>query len=311
MTVYAAGALCWREVDGQLLVAIIHRKRYNDWSWPKGKVDPGESLPQAAVREIREETGLKVKLGVFLGVQKYMLANGADKEVHYWAAKVTDKALANNTFKPDEEVEKVEWKTPDELTDLLSYEHDKELLQQLRELHAAHLIETKPFIVLRHGKAVSRSQWDKSEGKRPLQPQGRKQSLALVPVLSAYGVKSIISSPWTRCIETVKPFSVKKDIKIDERAPLSEQGHHEKPAQVAKLVESLVAAGRSTVVCSHRPVLPTILNTLAKNASKSQKAQIEAALALEPGQLLIIHLTKGEGSKRRIAGLEIQSPNID
>jgi hypothetical protein len=57
--------------------------------------------------------------------------------------------------------------------------------------------------------------------------------------------------------------------------------------------------------------LPTILNTLAINASKSQKAQIEAALALEPGQLLIIHLTKGEGSKRRIAGLEIQSPNID
>ncbi|MFM1796488.1 MAG: hypothetical protein RL733_269 [Actinomycetota bacterium] len=72
MTVFAAGALCWREVDGQLLLAIIHRKRYGDWSWPKGKVDPGESLPQAAVREIREETGIESKILEKIGVVPYM-----------------------------------------------------------------------------------------------------------------------------------------------------------------------------------------------------------------------------------------------
>ena len=64
MTIFAAGAVLWREVDGKLLVAVIHRARYDDWSFPKGKQDPGENLPQTAVREIREETGIKVSLGV-------------------------------------------------------------------------------------------------------------------------------------------------------------------------------------------------------------------------------------------------------
>ena len=104
MTVYAAGALLWRIEDSVLKVAIVHRGRYDDWSWPKGKVDPGEALPQTAVREIREETGLKVKLGVPLGIQKYRLPNKNKKEVHYWAAKVTDKSLAESRFVPNEEV---------------------------------------------------------------------------------------------------------------------------------------------------------------------------------------------------------------
>jgi 8-oxo-dGTP diphosphatase len=62
MTIYAAGAILWREEKGKLLVAVIHRSRHKDWSFPKGKVDPGETFPQAAVREILEETGLKIKL---------------------------------------------------------------------------------------------------------------------------------------------------------------------------------------------------------------------------------------------------------
>jgi len=60
MTILAAGAILWREEKGQLLVALIHRSRHNDWSWPKGKVDPGELLPETAVREIAEETGLAI-----------------------------------------------------------------------------------------------------------------------------------------------------------------------------------------------------------------------------------------------------------
>ena len=310
MTVFAAGALCWREVDGQLLIAIIHRKRYGDWSWPKGKVDPGESLPQAAVREIREETGLKVKLGVHLGTQNYMLPNGAAKEVHYWAAKVSDTALAESTFKPDEEVERIEWKTPKEIDDLLSYEQDKEFLVKLVNLHSKGLLQTKPFILLRHAKATPRGQWPKDEAHRPLLPVGEEQAKAIVPILSAYGIKKVVSSPWARCANTVMPYVRKKGLKLIERGQLTEFGNANGPQRTAKTVEKLLATGSAAVLCSHRPALPTILDTISKNATPEQEILIHEARALEPGQMLVVHLTKGEGSKRRIVGLEIQTPTV-
>jgi 8-oxo-dGTP pyrophosphatase MutT (NUDIX family) len=311
MTVFAAGALCWREVDGQLLIAIIHRKRYGDWSWPKGKVDPGESLPQAAVREIREETGLKVKLGVHLGTQNYMLQNGAAKEVHYWAAKVSDKALAESTFKPDEEVERIEWKTPKEIDDLLSYEQDKEFLVKLVDLHSKGLLQTKPFILLRHAKATPRGQWPKDEAHRPLLPLGEEQAKAIVPILAAYGIKKVVSSPWARCANTVMPYVRKKGLKLIERGQLTEFGNANGPQRTAKTVEKLLATGSAAVLCSHRPALPTILDTISKNATPAQEILIHEARALEPGQMLVVHLTKGEGSKRRIVGLEIQTPTVN
>jgi 8-oxo-dGTP pyrophosphatase MutT (NUDIX family) len=311
MTVFAAGALCWREVDGQLLIAIIHRKRYGDWSWPKGKVDPGESLPQAAVREIREETGLKVKLGVHLGTQKYMLQNGAAKEVHYWAAKVSDKSLAESTFKPDEEVERIEWKTPKEIDDLLSYEQDKEFLVKLVDLHSKGLLQTKPFILLRHAKATPRGQWPKDEAHRPLLPLGEEQAKAIVPILAAYGIKKVVSSPWARCANTVMPYVRKKGLKLIERGQLTEFGNANGPQRTAKTVEKLLATGSAAVLCSHRPALPTILDTISKNATPAQEILIHEARALEPGQMLVVHLTKGEGSKRRIVGLEIQTPTVN
>ena len=311
MTVFAAGALCWREVDGQLLIAIIHRKRYGDWSWPKGKVDPGESLPQAAVREIREETGLKVKLGVHLGTQNYMLQNGAAKEVHYWAAKVSDKALVESTFKPDEEVERIEWKTPEEIDDLLSYEQDKEFLVKLVDLHSKALLQTKPFILLRHAKATPRGQWPKDEAHRPLLPLGEEQAKAIVPILAAYGIKKVVSSPWARCANTVMPYVRKKGLKLIERGQLTEFGNAIGPQRTAKTVEKLLATGSAAVLCSHRPALPTILDTISKNATPAQEILIHEARALEPGQMLVVHLTKGEGSKRRIVGLEIQTPTVN
>src|SRR5690349_12739047 len=102
--VLAAGALCWRIVDGKLRVLVIYRGDRADVSLPKGKVDSGETLPQTAVREIAEETGLYIALGAPLGTVEYTLPNGREKVVYYWGAEVTDEAVAASTFAPNAEV---------------------------------------------------------------------------------------------------------------------------------------------------------------------------------------------------------------
>ncbi len=88
--VYAAGAVIWRLVDGKLRILLIHRTKYRDITLPKGKVDPGEMLAETAVREVHEETGIRVSLGVPVGVSRYHLPSNKQKVVHYWAAEATE-----------------------------------------------------------------------------------------------------------------------------------------------------------------------------------------------------------------------------
>ena len=308
MTVFAAGAICWREENGQLLVAIIHRSRYKDWSWPKGKVDAGETLPEAAVREIREETGLRVRLGIPLGVQNYKLQNGADKEVHYWAAKVTDEALRTSTFKPDEEVEKIDWKTPDEARALLSYSHDAEILDVLLGAHKAGQLRTKPFIVLRHAKATPRSDWPKGEDTRPLLPLGLLQAQSLVGLLAAFGPKLVVTSPWRRCATTVAPYVKKRKVRLVERGQLTEFGNANGPQRTAKVVARLMETDKAAVICSHRPALPTILDVVAQHGTPGQEILVNEARALEPGAMLVVHMNTSENGKRVIVAVETHSP---
>src|SRR6188768_1566812 len=122
--VYAAGAVCWRIIDGRMHVLLIHRTVHGDVTIPKGKVDPGETLPQTAVREIGEETGLEVALGVPLGISRYPMPSGREKVVHYWAAEVSDHALQHSTFKPNAEVAALEWVTIKRARSYLTYAPD-------------------------------------------------------------------------------------------------------------------------------------------------------------------------------------------
>ena len=309
MTVYAAGAICWREEKGRLLVAIIHRARYNDWGWPKGKVDAGEILPETAVREILEETGLTIRLGLKLGVQGYTLANGRAKEVHYWAAKVTSRALKASKFKPSEEVAKVDWLTPDEAAVLLTYEHDKEFLEKLVLLHASNQLDTKPFIVLRHGKATPRGDWSKGEDSRPLLPVGKLQAKYLKQILACWGAKRVVSSPWERCKATVAPYAMVRGIPVEYKESLTESGNKERPATTLKVIHKLIQDGRSTIVCTHRPALPTVLEELAKYHPLEKLELLENAKSIKPGHFLVAHLTRPEpGVSRKIVSVETYGP---
>lgn len=309
MTIFAAGALLWREVSGELQVALIHRSRHSDWSWPKGKVDPGESLLETAVREIKEETGLSIKLGPRLKVVNYKIPSGTPKEVHYWAAKVSDSALAKSTFEPSEEVASVEWRSPEEALKLLTYEFDREVLNALLALRAKGQLNTKPVIVLRHAKATARTDWfggqPLDDGNRPLLPAGVAQAKLLVPALAAFGVKRVITSPWIRCENTVAPYAHSRNLKIIERSQLSEQGNKKGPRRTRNVVKDIVKDGRASLICSHRPALPTILQAIGEFGESSQNESVRSANDLKPAEFLVVHLTKAElGKKRQIVAVE-------
>ncbi|MFM1957789.1 MAG: hypothetical protein RI929_152 [Actinomycetota bacterium] len=302
MTIYAAGIVCWREQSGKLEVALVHREQYKDWGFPKGKLDPGEQLPQTAVREVLEEAGFKVRLGRKLGVIKYQVGDGLDKEVHYWASKVTAKAMAKQKFAPNQEIAKVEWIAAKEAVQLLSYEHDKNLMEQVIQLHKAKELETRALIILRHAKATLRSDWKGEEAKRTLLPEGKKQAKALVPLIAAYGPKRLITSPWVRCHDTIAPYAETRKQKLIERHQLTELGNKKRPARTQDVVKDLLGTSKSGLICSHRPALPSILAPFAAMAPKEIRKEIEAGSTLSPAEFLVLRITLS--AKPKVVGVE-------
>jgi 8-oxo-dGTP pyrophosphatase MutT (NUDIX family) len=119
--VKAAGGVVLRRGEHGPVVALCHRPRYDDWSFPKGKLDPGEGWEEAALREVREEIGLVCRLGAELPPVAYEVAAGR-KVVRYWLMEPESGAFA-----PNEEVDEVRWMSPAEAESLLSYDHDRAL----------------------------------------------------------------------------------------------------------------------------------------------------------------------------------------
>jgi 8-oxo-dGTP diphosphatase len=309
MPIVAAGAILWRKEKDELKVLLIHRGRYDDWSWPKGKLDKGENISETAVREIKEETGLKVSLGPKLCECKYDLDNGEKKVVHYWSAKVTDEILSKQKFKPDEEVSSFKWVSVAEAKQLLTYPYDNDPLKALVELYDANLLDTKPVIILRHAKATPRDQWKKGEATRPLLPNGLIQAAALTTTLNAYAPKLVITSSWKRCMDTVLPFLHKYKVKHSQRSQLSEFGAKNGPKRTKKLVHKLVDSGKGTVICTHRPALPTIVEALGVYGNKEQRKELEDVLVMQPAQLFVLHMSKASGKKSpKIVAIESVSP---
>ena len=312
MTVVAAGAILWRKEKDGLKVLLIHRGRYDDWSWPKGKLDKGEGTSEAAVREIKEETGIRVALGPKLFESKYVLANGSKKVVHYWSAKVSDKALKKQHFSPDEEVSSFQWVTVSDARKMLTYEHDNDPLDALVKLNQANSLDTRPVIILRHAKATPRDQWKKGEATRPLLPAGLLQAASLAKVLRAYSPKLVVTSSWKRCLDTVLPYLNKHKSKLMERSQLSELGAKNGPKRTIKLVTKLVDSGKGVVICSHRPALPTIVKAIGTYADKAQRKELEEVLGMKPAQMFVLHISQGnEKSKGKIVAIESISPAFD
>ncbi len=297
MTILAAGVVCWREQKGNLEVLLVQREKYQDWSFPKGKQDPGELLPETAVREVFEEVGITLRLGRKLSVVTYKVSNGEEKEVHYWSSKLKSKAIKKSEFEPNEEISKVKWMIASEAIQKLSYKHDQDLLQEVLKLQKTKELETRALILLRHAKATPRSDWKGSESKRPLLPEGKQQAKRLVRLLNCYGPKRLITSPWTRCEQTIEPYAKVMKNKIIQRSQLTELSSTLSPRKTIHAVETIFDSKKSALICSHRPALPTITKTLATRATAEIKDQLLSATSLEPGEFVVIRLTLGAKPK--------------
>lgn len=308
LLVRAAGVLPWREIDGGLQVALVHRPRYDDWSWPKGKLDPGEDWATCAAREAWEETGLSVRLGPPLPTSWYGLGDRGGrptlKQVRYWAATV-----AGGTGTLENEVDQVRWLGTEQARNQLTYGRDREQLDALTAAYTAGTLQTWNLLVVRHARAIPRGQWDQPDPERPLHPVGVQRAGALVPLLHAYEPQHLLSSPSVRCADTLIPYASASGTELVTRQGLSEEGHAAHPAKAVSHLTKVLKRAESTALCSHGPVLPGVLTTLADHATGSLSRVLHqlADRGMDKGEVLAVQLT-GHGPGAVVRHLERHRP---
>jgi 8-oxo-dGTP diphosphatase len=308
--VLAAGALCWRvTAKGRVKVLLVHRTQHKDTSLPKGKVDRGETLPETAVREIAEETGLVIRLGPPLGVVEYRLSDGRDKVVYYWSAEVSPEARANSTFESNDEIESLHWVTIEKARKRMSYPHDRDLLDRFAELYEQGRARTFALVALRHGKAVAPQDWDGADAGRPLQKRGEKQAISVAPGIAAYRPAHLVTSTAARCRATIAPTARLTGLEATASEVISQDAYTGRGDGVARVVDAVLARGESTVLCSHGPVLPQILQAAADATGGVRDLRLSRAAALATGEFAVLHIP-AERPESGIVAVEVHSPTV-
>jgi len=264
----AAGGIVLRGAWDDRSVALVHRPRYDDWSFPKGKLDDGEDEAAAALREVEEETGLRCRLGPIVGAVTYRDRRGRPKVVRYFQMDAD-----GGTFAPNHEVDELRWLPLDEATRLLSYAHDRNLLRRFRAG-----TPTSALYVVRHAKAGIRAAWTGRDQERPLTRRGRKQARRLVERFQGMESERILSSPFVRCVQTVEPLGQARGIAV-EAAPELGEG-----AGLEGLLRVLASLGdHPTVVCGHGTEIESMIDRFERHG-----ATIEGARGIAKGSVWVI-----------------------
>ena len=257
-------------------VLLVHRPKYDDWSFPKGKLNRGESAPGAAVREVAEETGLRVRLGVPLTSQRYPISGSRSKTVHYWVGRCVDDDDVSG-YRANSEIDGVRWVRIEDALDRLSYDRDQQTLREARKVRR----RTHAVVVFRHAAARSRRIWRDDDRLRPLIKVGLHQADSVVPLLAAYDVTRLVTSSSVRCLDSLTPYAEATGLPVEITRRLSEEDATRKA--VRRIVDALVEGDEGAVLCSHRPVLSDVFDALGLENP-----------GLQAGEMLVVHVRKGE-----------------
>ncbi|QTB90091.1 NUDIX hydrolase [Bifidobacterium saguini] len=266
-------------VLSQIELCVVHRPKYDDWSWPKGKLDPNESHRHAAVREMGEESGLPVALGAYLGDVTYPIAEEGAKHRHtknisedgkhvmFWMAhpiSTVDNLRRTHAFGPihraDEgEIDEVLWLTPLEARKKLTHSTDKDVLALFVDRVQEGALKAQPVIIVRHGKAEARKMWKGTDANRPITPRGAAAAYALNPELACFNPVRLATSPWLRCQQTLETFAWETNSEMVKLDDLTEDAFAASPSAAWECllseIDFALEREQGTAICMHRPVI--------------------------------------------------------
>ena len=250
----AAGAVLWRSAEAHAAgspprIAVIHRPRYDDWSLPKGKVDPGETEAVAAVREIFEETGFHSELGRRLMSVTYPV--GPATKVVYWAARAGE-----GTFSPNDEVDKMLWLPLGDAVARMTYPHDRKVLRRFAKKPA----DTRTLLIVRHATAGRKSRYHGDDRKRPLDKHGRAQAESLVGLLSAFGATDLHAADRVRCHQTIAPLAEELSADIRDEPALTEEAYADNRKRARQRVLDIAGKSGTRVICTQGRVIPDLID---------------------------------------------------
>jgi len=277
--IFAAGAVIWRRNEKNVEIALVHRPRYDDWSLPKGKQDPGEAMISCAYREVIEETNLKVGFGPYIGDTEYFVADGL-KKVHYWSARLAEDSPE---FHPNEEVDLLEWHSIESALDKSTRDSDREIFQKFVTIP----FDSYPLIMLRHAKALAREEWQGEDEDRPLQQLGQQQARRALSIYQVYGLTQIHTSDAVRCHDTVDQMAKALDIPLTITNKVSEYTWKKNKEKAIDYAKDLIKVNEPVILCSHNPVLPRMMEKLTKKIDFDYPSN-----KLEPGEAWVLHHDK-------------------
>ncbi|HWD05658.1 MAG TPA: NUDIX hydrolase [Amycolatopsis sp.] len=300
----AAGAVLWRHAGDRIEVALVHRPRYDDWSLPKGKLDPGETLVATAVREVREETGFHAVLGRHLAQTAYTVparTNGKPlaKTVDYFSGEAV-----SGSFEPGDEVDELRWLAPVAAEQLLTNAADVGVLRAFCSLPAP----LRTVLLVRHAKAGKRSDWTGDDDLRPLSEAGVRQAEALRTLLPLFGPDAVYSAPRLRCVQTVRGVAEDLGAEIHHEQLLSEEGYWPDPVRGINRLLAIASAGGTPLICSQGGVIPDVVSALADRDGLTLPAARSGIVPSKKGSLWVLSFNAGESGLQLVGADYHPSP---